>query len=75
MASFEAFQEARVKEYEVVVGNLGIVYSGTDGRKAVTTYFEYIEISKAPHGRASGESVVLFADGEIVREFGQKETQ
>jgi hypothetical protein len=51
--------------YEVIVGNIGTVYSGDDVREAVKTYSEYKEQSETGQGRASGESVTLVCDDEI----------
>lgn len=59
--------------YEVIVGNVGIVYSGPRYIDALRSFRDYSEISKAEFGRASGESVVLFEDGEIVAEFDGRE--
>jgi hypothetical protein len=36
--------------------------------KTVKDYNEYVRQSKAAYGRASGEPVTLFRNGEIVRE-------
>ena len=55
--------------YEVHVGNIGMVYDGSSYKKALRAYLEYVSQSKAHYGRASQESVTLFSDGEIVREF------
>jgi len=58
-----------VKKYQVVVGNIGHVLDSDNGREAMRTYREYIRQSKAEYGRASGEPVTLFADGEIRAEY------
>jgi hypothetical protein len=55
--------------YSVVVGNVGTVYAGDDVRLAHSTYWEYMRISQQPTGRASGEDVTMFMDGDIVREY------
>ena len=55
-------------EYDVIVGNIGTVYSGTNGFEAIKTYNEYKAISKAGTGRAGGENISLFKDNEIYRE-------
>ncbi len=55
--------------HEIVVGNVGSVYYGTDIRSAGKAFRSYVEISKASDtGSAGGESVVWFADGEIKKE-------
>ena len=55
--------------YLLIVGNIGTVYRGTNGFEAMKQYGQYVALSKAPHGRASGENVTLFCDDEIKREF------
>lgn len=54
--------------YEVVVGNIGIVYRGTGGKstkvEAYKHFYDYKEQSQNCIGRAAGESVSLFQDGE-----------
>jgi hypothetical protein len=52
--------------YEVIVGNVGTVYSGVDEQEAVDTYGEYRNISQGDFGRASGEEVTLTADGDPI---------
>jgi len=54
--------------WEVVVGNIGSVYRDLSESAARATYKVYVENSKWQGGRASGESVTLFCDGEIVEE-------
>ena len=60
-------------DYEVVVGNVGTVYSGGSLKKALAKFRAYVEESKAGRpngaaGRASGEDVTLFRDGDIFKE-------
>lgn len=54
--------------YEVIVGNIGIVYSGTDRSDAFHSYNSYVELSVDEVGRAAGESVTLMEDGEPIKE-------
>ncbi len=54
--------------WEVVVGNVGSVYRELDESGAYASYKAYVDISKEGYGRAGGESVTLFRDGEIVAE-------
>lgn len=63
----------RRHDYEVVVGNVGTVYRGRSTKKAMKIFAEYVEIAKlgAPDGhagRASGEDVTLFRDGDVYKE-------
>ena len=59
--------------YEVTVGNIGTVYSGEDQLEAQNTYAEYMVLSDSEFGgRATGEDVVLWIDGEPVMEFTGK---
>jgi hypothetical protein len=54
--------------YEVIVGNIGTVYDGASMSAASETYRDYVMMSKSERGRAGGESVTMFKDGDIVRE-------
>ncbi len=54
--------------FQVIVGNIGTVYSGDDDDAARCQYEYYAEASAAGYGRAGGEDVVLMADDEIERE-------
>lgn len=58
-----------MKKYQVVVGNIGHVLETDNGREARREYRAWIRQSKAEHGRASGEPVTLFQDGEIRAEY------
>jgi hypothetical protein len=51
-------------KYEVIVGNIGSVYSGNNLKEALQTYRTYREQSESGLGRAGGESVTLMQDGE-----------
>lgn len=55
-------------QYEVIQGNLGALWRGTNGFEARQAFYGARRASLAPHGRASGESVVLMRDGEIIAE-------
>ena len=57
-----------VRNFEVVVENIGTVYDGPNGFAAAAEYVAYVGICKRGEGRV-GNSVVLFNDGEIVKEF------
>lgn len=54
--------------YEVVVGNIGS-FKYTSLKDARKCYFDYVTLSQQSEGRASGEAVTLFKDGEIIAEF------
>ena len=56
-------------KYEVIVGNVGSVYSGRGKFKADEIFRCYIIASKDEQGRASGEPVTLLANGEILRDY------
>jgi hypothetical protein len=58
-----------MKKYQVVVGNLGQVLDTGDREKATICYHDYLAISLSGQGRAGGEPVTMFEDGEIVREY------
>jgi len=52
------------ERYEVTVGNIGMVYSGMNFDVADKTFDEYVELSKSNYGRAAGEQVALWENGE-----------
>jgi hypothetical protein len=52
-------------KYEVIVGNIGMVYSGDNLKIALRTYREYCSLSLDGIGRAAYEDVTLLTDGEI----------
>ena len=45
--------------YEVIVGNIGTVSRSSSASVAERHFASYVEDSKQPHGRASGEPVTL----------------
>lgn len=61
--------------YEVVVGNIGTVYSGHYSRAAWDNYHHYVEQSKIPGCKCHNEPVTLFEDGEIRKEYIPKNAQ
>jgi hypothetical protein len=56
-------------EFEVIVGNIGTVYSGGSRSEAMKKWTTYQLQSKAGYGRAGGEDVTLMADGEPIKEY------
>lgn len=60
-----------MKNYSVIVGNVGTVLETTGRNEAIKTYGEYKRISITGLGRAGGEDVTLFCDDEQLYEhFG-----
>jgi len=60
-------------EWEVIVGNIGTVYSGTNGFEARKKFSTYVKQSKTGYGRAAYEDVTLMKDGDMVKEhYGQE---
>jgi hypothetical protein len=58
--------------HEIIVGNIGTVYSGNIAADAGKVYREYVLSSAAAtssSGRAAGEDVTWMRDGEVFREF------
>ena len=55
--------------YEVIVGNVGTVHSGTNQRQAIQVYREYLDMVRLSTGRCAGEDVTLMKDGEIEMAF------
>jgi hypothetical protein len=69
-------------EYTLIVSNIGTVFTGKADahtmsakemdqvkQKALDEFRECVELSKRGIGRIGGESVTLFLDDQIVREF------
>lgn len=54
--------------YEVVVGNIGTVYSGNNLRDARFHARSYVDRSKSAIG-AAREPVTVLRDGEVLDEF------
>lgn len=56
--------------YEVIVSNIGTVYSGDDKAVADAKFNSYVVASRKPteYGRATGETVSLMVDGELLCE-------
>jgi hypothetical protein len=53
-----------MKNYAVTVGNIGTVYSGNRLKDALQAFREYKSQSRENYGRAAGEEVVLWENGE-----------
>ena len=62
-----------ITDYEVIVGNIGSVYRGSDNAEALSVFEEYSSQSRQGYGRASGEPVTLMADGEPKEEYDPRE--
>jgi hypothetical protein len=62
-------------KYTITVGNVGTVYEGTSSREAAETFDEYVSQSAADYGRAAGEPVTLWKDGEPWREYEGTNTE
>jgi hypothetical protein len=58
-----------MEKFEVIVGNIGTVYSGTNRHEAEGAYNEYVVASKLKAGRAAGEQVTMMKDGEPVHGY------
>jgi hypothetical protein len=55
--------------YQVIAGNVGLVYDGGFYDSANDAFHVYRKRSMDGVGRASGEDVTMMKDGEIIREF------
>jgi hypothetical protein len=56
------------EQWEVIVSNVGTVFSAPNGEDAKLCFEEYKDMSDNNVGRAAGENVTLFRDGEVVSE-------
>ncbi len=54
-----------MKQYEVIVSNVGLIHSGTQEHMAYRVYNDAVWRSREVNGRMSGESVTLMVDGKI----------
>lgn len=54
--------------HDVVVGRVGIVYSGDNEKIASEAFDKYVELSNAGDPRVGGEAVTWFTDAKIVAE-------
>jgi hypothetical protein len=62
--------------FEVLVGNIGTIYSGNNYMTACCKFQAYVTLSRTNSGRAAGESVTILQGGEIRKEyFGTLEDQ
>ena len=55
--------------YTVVVGNIGTVLETNQHSAAIQTFQDYVDASIDNVGRAAGEDVTLFEDGEVLHEY------
>ena len=55
--------------FQVIVGNIGTVYSGNQFMVASCKYQSYVKASKSGVGRAAGESVVMMHHDEPRLEY------
>jgi len=53
--------------YQVIVGNIGMVFEDYSLAKATAIFHDYCFMSTDGNGRASGEEVHLMDDGEPIR--------
>ncbi len=60
-------RRTRLRGYQVVVGNIGTVYDGLSREMAENSFKDYRELSRSGYGRAAGEMVTLFEDGDAIR--------
>lgn len=54
---------------QIVVGNVGTVMDSDSLKECLQIYSYYVKQSKSGIGRAGGENVTWFKDGEIYKEF------
>lgn len=56
-------------EYQVIVGNIGIIYDGDSYEDAITIYDDYVDASKHKNSRVAGENVTIMQDGDPMVEY------
>ena len=57
------------RNYQVIVGNIGKVYEGSNEYEACKIFDEYYLMSEQAVGSAAGEDVTLMMKDWILREF------
>ncbi len=60
-----------MNQHEIIVGNIGTVYSGRDRNEAAKRYSIYVSMSQSGYGRAANETVTWMRDGEVYQETEQ----
>ena len=58
-----------MRQYQVVVGNVGTVHTGDDYAEAQKEYGDYVEFSKSGGCRCSNEQVTILFGDEILNEY------
>jgi hypothetical protein len=58
--------------WEVIVGNIGMIYDGNSYAEALRDYDRYVIQSISGYGRASDEDVTLMGNGEPYKEHYQQ---
>ena len=58
-----------MNKYEVIVSNIGTVWTGNNPVDANREYGECVLASKQGAGRIGGESVTLMENGEPIKEY------
>lgn len=67
------WKQGELPIFEVIVGNIGTVYSGNNFMQASCKYSHYVKASKSGTGSAAGESVTLMHNGKLRMEHAGKE--
>jgi len=62
-----------MKNFSVIVGNIGNVHNGNNGGAAKIVYNDYVRQSKGGAGRMSNEPVILLCDDELIKEYSPGE--
>lgn len=57
-----------MKSYQVIVGNIGTVYSGAQRPEAYRQFRRYQEAA-GDYGRAKGETITMMVDGAVAKEY------
>lgn len=53
-----------MEKYQIVISNIGTVWTGENGFTARTEYGQYVALSEEAYGRMAGENVTLFQNRE-----------
>lgn len=57
-----------MNNYQIIVGNVGTVYTGSNGFKVRKIYGNYKRQSQENYGRAAGENVTVLMNDDVLYE-------
>ena len=65
----------KANRYSITVGNIGNVGNYPNRASAMAEFWKWTEITDSQYGRASGESVVLWENGEPIKIYNESQEE